>query len=139
MPRVSKICVARLYNLGNYEHVRYELTVEVPEGESAAQAICGVEHILAGLRPAPDLETEYEIAQYEARLQELKTQPDEVFVNKGLSKGDVIASAEKNIYERKCKREALLQRAKAAREFFDDLGGAAKWEDAKDKWETGDY
>ena len=31
--KITKITVGRLHNLGNYEHVRYELTVEVPEGQ----------------------------------------------------------------------------------------------------------
>ena len=40
---ITKITIGRLYNLGNYEHVRHDLTVEVKDGESAATAITGME------------------------------------------------------------------------------------------------
>jgi hypothetical protein len=39
---ITKITIGRLYNLGSYEHVRYELTAEVPQGESPATAIIGM-------------------------------------------------------------------------------------------------
>jgi hypothetical protein len=31
-PRVVRVGIGRLYNLGNYEHIRYDLTIEIPEG-----------------------------------------------------------------------------------------------------------
>ena len=36
-PRISRIGIGRLHNLGNYEHVRYEVTVELPPGTSPAR------------------------------------------------------------------------------------------------------
>lgn len=49
--RISRITAARLYNTGNYEHVRYEITVEVPEGEDPASAFTSATEILQGLKP----------------------------------------------------------------------------------------
>jgi hypothetical protein len=49
--RVTNITVARLYNLGNYEHVRYEITAEVADGESAAETLKRVLSITQRLKP----------------------------------------------------------------------------------------
>ena len=49
--QITKITIGRLYNLGSYEHVRYELTAEVPAGESAATAIIGMEKLMSALSP----------------------------------------------------------------------------------------
>jgi hypothetical protein len=49
--KVKQITVARLYNLGDYEHVRYELTAEVPAGIAAAKVMSGLMGVLNGLSP----------------------------------------------------------------------------------------
>jgi hypothetical protein len=49
--RVTKITVARLYSLGNYEHVRYEISAEVADGESAAEAMKSLMAITQRLKP----------------------------------------------------------------------------------------
>lgn len=49
--RISRITAARLYNTGNYEHVRFELTVEVEPGSDPAEAFTSVCEILNGLKP----------------------------------------------------------------------------------------
>jgi hypothetical protein len=48
---VSRISIARLYNLGDYEHARYEVTVEVPEGADAAVTFQNLEEIVEALNP----------------------------------------------------------------------------------------
>ena len=52
-PRVSKITIGRLYNLGNYEHVRYELAVDVPDGASAAAVFASTVRLLRAVNPKP--------------------------------------------------------------------------------------
>lgn len=54
-PRVSRISIGRLKNLGNYEHIRYEVTVEIPEGVDATATLKTVETALNLMaKPAPD-------------------------------------------------------------------------------------
>ncbi len=48
---ITRITVDRLYNLGSYEHVKFSLSVDVKEGESAAVAMLGVEKIMEALNP----------------------------------------------------------------------------------------
>ena len=48
---ITKITIGRLYNLGSYEHIRYELTCEIPSGESPATALIGLEKLIGALNP----------------------------------------------------------------------------------------
>ena len=135
--RISKITVGRLYNLGNYEHVRYELTVEVKEGESAATAIIGVEKILAGLKPIErcGVPEEHEIERAKREVDEMRKMPVAEWERRyGHCVGtpsEVIARYEASLKENQDKREAALKHAQMARELFDDLGGASEFKDAK--------
>ena len=83
MPRstVTRITIARLFNLGSYEHIRYEVTVEVPEGRSASSALIGLETVLSRLSPKRPVGTPStsELATAFARLERLKTLSDEEF------------------------------------------------------------
>ena len=141
---ITKITIGRLYNLGSYEHVRYELTAEVPEGESAAEAVTGMEKILAGLAPTKNagIQTAAEIAHKTKEIQDMRTMPvvdwQRRYGHCTGSAAEVIARYEASLQEEIEKREKVLARAKRARELFDDLGGAAKWKDAKLDWDNGD-
>lgn len=121
--RVSRITVGRLHNLGNYEHVRYEIAVDVPEGASAAATLGNIERILADLDPKPPV-NEYELQN----------------AVKGLAK----PAAEMEEYElsnipcwkdRVAKDKAWREGRQAARAALDDVGGSRIYTDAKDTWD----
>lgn len=139
--KVTKITIGRLYNLGSYEHVRYELTAEVPEGESAAKTVTALERVLSGLSPLKNacINSESEIERKKLEVEEMRTMPVVDWERRyGHCKGaaaEVIARFEKSLTEEIQKRNKALERAKKARELFDDLGGAANWKDAKLDWE----
>lgn len=142
--RVSKITVARLYNLGSYEHARYELTIEVPEGASAAKTLRGIERLLSALSPKPpgDVKSDAEIDRERHRLLEMKKlladNPADFERFHGGYKGtadEYLTRIESGLHESIAKREVWEARAAKARELLDDLGGAAEWKDAKLDWE----
>ena len=141
--KVSKITIGRLYNLGNYEHVRYELTVEVPEGESAAVAVKGMERILEAMSPHMAVQSESELKRKAAEVERMKTMPAvEWERNYGGHKGtptEIIERYQTGLDEETLKRQTALARAAKARQLFDDLGGAAEWKDAKLAWEDNDH
>jgi len=143
--RISKITVGRLYNLGNYEHVRYDLTVDVAEGESAASAIIALEKIIAGMKPLKNqpIKQEAELERDRRRIEEMKTMPVADWErNYGTYKGtvrEIIERHEKDLAENENKRDAAVTRARRARQLFDDLAGAEKWTDAKLTWDNDDY
>jgi hypothetical protein len=50
-PAVAEITIGRLFNLGQYEHVRYEIKVSALDGSGVADTIRALERVLAGIKP----------------------------------------------------------------------------------------
>lgn len=69
---ITKITIGRLYNIGNYEHVRYELTSEIPPGESPATCIIGIEKILAALSPKTSTRSRDELKRDRHQIDEMR-------------------------------------------------------------------
>lgn len=143
---ITKITIGRLYNLGSYEHVRYELTAEIPEGQSPGTAIIGMEKILAALSPKTSTHSRSELDREAKRLEAMKTQllahGEERFRrDHGHFEGtpeEYLARCEKSLAENVARRDAWEARSAKARKLLEDLGGAANWRDAKLEWEDDD-
>jgi len=141
---VSKITIGRLFNKGNYEHIRYELTVEVKEGESAAAAVINLERILEGLKPISTLciPSQRDIDSKSQELRRMGTLTDDFWAMEyGDYKGtrmEIIARHTEALAEAIQKRARALVRAVAARQAFDDLGGVDKFNQYKLDWENDD-
>lgn len=145
---VTKITIGRLYNLGSYEHIRYEIAAEVPEGESAEKMLTNLEKIITALAPESKqcVKTRGELDRDEFRIKELGehliTLDEDEFKRKhGHFVGSPAEYCERVVRGHKeevAKREAYETRSKAAREMLNALGGEAKWKDAKLDWETQD-
>ena len=104
--RISRITVARLYNIGNYEHIRYELTADVPEGNSAKIAISKLVRILRNANPKPLAKmTDYDHNTQDTHQRIVK---------------DV---------------EAWVKGTKEALELLHKFGGTADHKDAKLEWD----
>jgi hypothetical protein len=142
--KITRITIGRLYNVGSYEHIRYELTAEVPDGESPATAILGMERILAALNPRTATHSRMELAREKQRIEELHRKladegPDEFRRYHGHFVGtpeEYIARCEESHAENVTKRDAWEARSAKARKLLEDLGGAANFRDAKLDWET---
>lgn len=142
---VTKITIGRLYNLGSYEHIRYELTAEVPAGESPATALLGLEKILAGLSPKTHTHTREELRREGLRIEELRsslkatTDENEFRRKHGHFVGtpeEYVSRCEQWHFENVKNRDAWERRSAKARKLLEDLGGAANWKDAKLNWEN---
>ncbi len=142
---ITKITIGRLYNLGSYEHVRYELTAEVKDGDSAKETITGMERILEALSPKTSTHSREELAREKHQVQEMHRRlseegPDEFrrYYGHGFegTPEEYIGRCEQSHEENVKRRAAWEARSARARELLDDLGGAAKWKDAKLDWET---
>lgn len=138
-PRISRVTIARLHNLGNYEHVRYEVTVELPPGTSPASVLHRTEQLLNRLDPkAPHSAYEVLLAQ---RLLS-KPEPGLADFDDGRDHYETpeqrLASA---LLERENARKLLQRydewrkRRDAAHLAFDELGGSRVFTDAKDGWD----
>ena len=147
--KVTKITVGRLYNLGNYEHIRYDITVEIQPGESPATAMIGIEKIMAGLAPQKTWgvhsygELEREGSHLKEMAANLTTMDEAAFRERY---GHFVGTPTE--YHTRCmeshtadvvKRAKAVQRAATARKLLEDIGGAATWKDAKLDWEDDNY
>lgn len=111
-PKITQVSIARLYSLGNYEHVRFELTANVPEGCSAKDTFLGLAAVCGRLRP---VKKPY---QYEHAMAVLNKLPEQQ------------SESEKASLEEYAKIVGEYEGAKAlqrgAFEALDDLGGTSK-------------
>lgn len=144
--RVTRITIGRLYNLGNYEHVRYEIGVEVPEGKSASAVLTGLEKIITALSPKTSTKSRGDLEREAHHLSEMHKRlssegPEEFRRYHGHFIGtpeEYIARCEQSHAENQARRDAWEARSDKARKLLDDLGGAANWKDSKLDWED-DY
>lgn len=49
--KVSKITVGRLFNLGSYEHVRYEVTIDLSESDDPGKCMRHLETLMEAMNP----------------------------------------------------------------------------------------
>lgn len=145
---VSRITVGRVFNLGNYENVRYELSVDIPAGESAAAALVALENIVGALSPKTCPLSEADLKRDRLQIdgmhkclsddgpEEFKRMNGWQMNNQATdSPEEFIAKREAAYAEKVKKLEAWKERSTKARQLLDDLGGAAVWKDAKQDWE----
>lgn len=129
--QIRRITIGRLYNLGNYEHVRYELSVEIGEGRSAALALRNTLRLLKAVNPKPPIPAyEYERAKLQIEKPddwhkniEDKTQQTKV-------RREMVVEAKKAVK----KFETWVNRRHAAEMVLDDIGGTKSYKDAKLSW-----
>lgn len=122
-PYVSKITVGRLHNLGNYEHVRYEIEVQVPEGKSASQVLENIERTLDGLDPKPPVSVHDLLNARSMLAKPLEEWPE-------WQRGN------EESYRSHIERDKAWRKLQTtARKALDDIGGTTVYTDAKDKWD----
>lgn len=140
---VSRVTVGRVFNLGNYENVRYEITVDVPFDESAATALVALENIISALSPKTSTHSRAELEREKHCVDEMR----KLLAEKGEEQfrrdhSHFVGTPEEYIqrcaesYEKNlAARDAWEAKSKKARQLLDALGGAANWKDAKQDWE----
>jgi hypothetical protein len=139
--KITTIKIARLHNLGNYEHVRYELSAEIGPSESATQCVIGLENILNDLDPKPpaDVKSSSELSQGKLRLERITSLPPEEFDTEfGFDRGDrddYIKRLEEDMANAIQKRLEWEKRRETALQMLDNIGGTTKWTDCKQQWE----
>jgi hypothetical protein len=124
--RVSRIHVGRVYNLGNYENERVEVTVEIGSQDDPSRVLRSVENILADLHAKSGI-MGHNLRQAESVL----AKPE--------SELSTYAREEIPKYrEWVAKRDAAAARRLAAREALSTLEYTREHIDHKEKWEDED-
>lgn len=120
---VSKICVSRLHNLGNYEHVRYEITADVAVTDDPALVLQRLEAVVNGLQKRHGF-SEYEIEQAQTVLSKSASELTEREVQYLPT------------YQAKLEKfNAVMRDRQEATSYLRELGGIVEFTDAKDSWD----
>lgn len=130
--RVTKITIGRLYNLGNYEHVRYELTVEIPEGRSAAAALTNTLKVLAGCKPV-------KLTYSEQAVRHLAKAPEPKLSDPPTAEERHTHAKWQEARKLEIKMEAALKSRAGALELLDAMGGTSIYKDAKLDWDEEEF
>ena len=117
--------------MGNYENARYELSVDLPPGQSAVQVFSNMQRILAILVEKKPFS--------EAALVNMKSYA--VMTDKQWKDQwkhtwrEKKAEAKKRLADAVVANDAWRERQKQARHALDSIGGDYKFTDAKENWE----
>lgn len=121
-PRVSRISIGRLKNLGNYEHIRYEVTVEIPEGCDATATLKTVETALNLMaKPAPD---GWRLKYAKDTLAKPQAEWNDLDRENEAAHREIVARA-----------QAWQDGQDYARALLGDFSLSSQYTDHKDKWE----
>jgi len=123
--RITRITIGRLHNLGDYEHVRYEVTVEVGWADDPGTLLHAIDRALNDIRAKSGVSG--------FQLQR---------ANKALSDPEFAKEFRADQLEGfrgfvKREEEAARRRQRAA-EFLSNLAMASEYKDAKDSWDDDD-
>jgi len=124
--RVSRITIARLHNCGNYEHVRYEISVDVAPSANPASIAEELEGLLEDLKPQ---RTDYDYELVNART----------ILAKSANELSAMEITNLPVYrERVRKADESFQQRQRGYERLNALGGSRVYTDAKEKWDDED-
>lgn len=127
--RVTRITIGRLYNLGNYEHVRYEIAADVGDRGDACAVFTRLTRIIEALKPARFMNS---MDGLQRRIDGLRSkiaaEPDE-------SERRVLEDNIKESLSQIARQLRWEQRRQAAIQALEDLGGSSKEIDAKLFWD----
>lgn len=124
--RISRITVGRVHNLGNYENIRYEVTVDVGFNDNPAKILNHLETTLEDLQAESGVDS-YELRRARAALEKPESELDEWDL-KNLD----------GFKNKVAKHEEAIKRRAEAKEALNSLGGTAVYTDAKDSWSDED-
>lgn len=120
--RISRISIGRVFNLGNYENIRYEISADIGASDNPADVLRVLEKAINDLRAKSDVDG-YDLKRARDILAKPASELDEFDV--------------KNLETYKAKLEkhenALKLRAEA-REVLGKFGLNQTFTDAKDNW-----
>ena len=140
-PRVSRISIGRLKNLGNYEHIRYEIAVEVPEGASAAAACKNLEAIIEALKPSRKY-SEYDVQRAKTTVQTYNTKLKAVMEMGDLEEKERELKDLRDRHQEALKLLTILEaeekRRGSARDALEKIGGSEIFKDCKNDWQDDD-
>ena len=122
---ITKITIGRLYNLGSYEHIRYEVTVEIPEGADVSKTLIHLETALNTLAVRPP--EVWSVRHARESLSKPVSEQTEHDLSNAAAHREIVRRAE----EWKMKQDY-------ARKMLGDFALSSEFTDHKDNWDQED-
>jgi len=122
MARVKSIEISRLFNVGDNEHVKYSIGVDVAGTESAEKVFENLEHVIEALRPIGE-----EWAINLKRLSDQAQAPDLSDLYRQKLEQELVMETKKFAF--------VAQRREKALRTLNELGGTVTWVDSKREYE----
>lgn len=121
-PKITNLTITRLHNLGNYEHIKYEVSVDL-NGALPGPMITKLEEALS------DLQAKSPHSQWDLnRAKEALAKP----ANE-LNEHDI---CNLETYKNRLKEhEEILEKRNKARHTLNNLGMTSEYTDAKENWD----
>lgn len=126
--RVTRVSIDRLYNLGNYEHIKYSIGIEIPEGADVLESVSKLRQVLRALKP---LKAEGYTEKKARQIVDMTPEEREQAVkDTRISMEDTVAAPilVGRLDARKARRERALQ-------LFNNLSGQDVYTDHKEQWD----
>lgn len=124
--KITRLSIGRVHNLGNYENVRYEVQVDVGEGENVSQLLANLENILEDVRAVSWVSKwDYD------RAKEMLAKPASELSEIELSNLDLYK-------KRIADYESVNEKRQKAKDALNTLGGNTVFTDAKENWDDQD-
>lgn len=130
-PRITRLTVGRLFNLGHYEHVRYEIAVEVPECADPVKAMSDLCSTLESLNPKPP----HDKVSIDQAKNFLKDPTAPSWIGEDEAKQDYIQKEIQNAQETISEMETWKDRRRHAMAAWAKAGGSQLFTDAKVLWD----
>ncbi len=128
--------IGRLFSLGNYEHVRYELQIDIPEGRSASTALKNAMRLFKAANPKPPI-PKYDYEHCKSILS------DPTAWHKNIVNRQERAKAVRELVKKSkatvSTYDAWLVRRRQAEQILDNIGATKEFREAKCDWEYDDW
>lgn len=121
--KISRITIGRLHNLGNYEHVRYEISVDIGSDDDAGIVLKNLETVLNDMQINPGVDS---WALRNAK--EILKKPEAELTDHERSNLDAYRG-------KVAKVEDAVRRMSLARERLTSFSGTSVFTDAKENWD----
>lgn len=130
--RITSLSVGRVYNLGNYENLRFEITVDIPQGRSPSLVLKNLAFVMRAANPkGPHSRFDYDHAV--TKLKDPAAWHKNVKPDKERRKRirDMVKDCKKIVRE----YEAWLKRRAIAQSMLDRIGAVRQFKDHKNDWQ----
>lgn len=138
--KVTKVTIGRLFNLGSYEHVRYEVSIELNDGDNPGKCVRDLETLVEAMNPKEPSTTQESIDRAQRNYDAMVLMDEDAFRRQhGYTftgtREEYQNRIAKGLAEDRVKLALWQSKAQWAREQLANIGAVEVRRDAKLSWD----